>query len=82
LEDNPLGYPYREEGERRMYSIPQRGYIGKNPVKWFRVLIWDFDVRVKSDSRGSARYEAWLNFHDAYDIPFGEFCKQSRVVIV
>jgi len=62
-----------------MYSIQQRGFIGRNPVKWYSVKIWDFDVRVKSNSHGAARYEAWLEFHDAYDLPFSDFCKQSRV---
>ena len=62
-----------------MYDPRQGAYIGRNPVKWYRIHIWDFDVLVKSDSRGAARYEAWLNFNDAYDIPFGEFCKQSKV---
>lgn len=64
-----------------MRDIPQRGYIGKNPVKWYRIKIWDFDIKVKSNSHGAARYEAWLNFNDAYDIPFIDFCKQSRVTI-
>jgi len=59
--------------------IPHPGYYGRNPVKWYRVKIWDFEVLVKADSHGAARYEAWLNFHDAYDLSFGEFCKQSRV---
>jgi hypothetical protein len=57
------------------------GYYGRNPVKWYRVLIWNFDVRVKADTRGAARYQCWLNFHDAYDLTFGEFCKQSRCVL-
>lgn len=61
-------------------DIPHHGYYGRNPVKWYRVFIWDFEAMIKSDCRGSARYEAWLYFHDAYDLPFGEFCKQSRVI--
>ena len=63
-----------------MYDPKQNAYFGKNPVKWYRVLIWDFEVLCKADSRGAARYETWLNFHDAYDLPFGEFCRQSRVL--
>ena len=50
-----------------------------NPVRWYSVSIWDFDIPVKADSHGAARYEVWLNFNDAYDISFGEFCKQSKV---
>jgi hypothetical protein len=64
-----------------MYSIAERGFIGTNPVRWYRVQIWDFDTKVKADSRGAARYEAWLNFHDAYDVSFGDFIKQSRVTL-
>jgi hypothetical protein len=60
--------------------IPHRGYIARNQLRWYLVHIWDFEVRVKADSRGAARYEAWMNFHEAYDLPFGDFCKQSRVL--
>lgn len=61
-----------------MYNAEHDAYFGKNPIKWFRVSIWDMEVKVKAESRGAARYEAWLNFNDAYDIPFGEFLKQSK----
>jgi hypothetical protein len=63
-----------------MYCTENRGYIGKNPIKWYHIIIWDFNLKVKSDSRGAARYEAWLNFHDSYDISFLDFCKQSRII--
>lgn len=60
---------------------PPGCYYGRNPVKWYKVKIWEFDLKVKADSHGAARYEAWLNFRDAYDMSFGEFCKQSRVTV-
>jgi hypothetical protein len=53
------------------------GYYARNPKRWYSVEIMGFSLNVKADSRGAARYEAWLNFHDSYDIPFGEFCKLS-----
>lgn len=71
-----------ERENEKMYNAEYGAYIGKNPVKWYRVLIWDFDIRCKAGSRGAARYETWLNFNDAYDIPFGEFCKQSKVMAI
>jgi hypothetical protein len=57
-----------------------RGYYARNPLRWYLVKIWDFEIPIKADSHGAARYECWLNFSDAYDLKFGEFCKQSRVV--
>lgn len=63
-----------------MRDIPNKGYIGSNPIRWYVLYIWDFTVKVKSNNRNAAKYEAWLNFHDAYDISFIEFCKQSRCV--
>ena len=61
-------------------DIPRSALYGRNPAKWYRVTVWGMEALVKADSHGAARYEAWLNFHDAYDVTFGDFCKQSRVV--
>jgi hypothetical protein len=79
-ESNGRGWVDKGGGARIMYSyIEQHGYIGKNPVKWYRVTIWDMGALVKSDSVGAAKYEAWLHFHDAFDISFGDFIKQAKV---
>ena len=58
------------------------GYIGRNPICWYRVMIWEFGILVKADSRAAARYEAWLNINDAYPMSFKEFILKSRVLRV
>ena len=65
-----------------MYSIDEKGYIGRNPIRWYEGWAYDVYFRVKSDSVRRARYEAWLEYKDAYieSANFLDFMKNCRVV--
>lgn len=67
--------------KKMKYDYNEECYIGKNPSEMFEVEIWGMVARIKTGTKAQARYAIWTEFHDVYDLTFGEFIKQAKVKI-